>query len=73
LPGSTWQAKHIDILLNGAQKIIAFKWNLVCDATVTINADEYNTVMELNESDNLWVKKMTCVQITNPLVQANSS
>jgi subtilase family serine protease len=71
VPGSTWQAKHIDILLNGAQKNITFNWNVVCGATVTINADEYNAVMELNESDNLWTKKMTCFQITSPLVTVN--
>jgi subtilase family serine protease len=68
VPGSPWQAKHVDILLNGAQKNITFKWNVVCGATLTINADEYNAVMELNESDNLWVKKMTCFKITKPLV-----
>lgn len=63
IPGSPWQAKHIDVILNGAQKIITFKWKIVCDATITINADEYDAVTELNESDNLWVKKVVCYQI----------
>lgn len=66
VPGADWKANYIDILPGGGEKVVTWKWKVVCGATITINADEYNVVMELNENDNLWTKKITCGQINNP-------
>lgn len=67
VPGEGWKATVLSILAGGAQKVVTWKWKVVCGATVTINADEYNAVLELNENDNIWSAKMNCVQFHNPL------
>jgi hypothetical protein len=66
VPGEGWKANYIDILAGGAQKVVTWKWKIVCGATITINADEYNVVMELNENDNLRIMKINCGVVNNP-------